>query len=101
MQLNCVKSIQPQFADAASCERWVQLLPLTNVQVAQQSLAAQVALVRHARLAPAETLRIMEVLREPVVYVQNALARRYAGKALPLEAAESAALARVIALWQD
>ncbi len=101
MQLDCVKTVQPQFNDAAGCKRWVQLLPLTNAQVAQQSLAQQVALVRQAGLAPPETLRIMEVLREPIVYVQHALARRYAGKALPLEPAESATLARVIALWQD
>ena len=101
MQANSVKSVQPQFNDAADCRRWVQLLPLTNVQTAQQSLAQQIALVRQAGFAPAATLQIMEILREPLVYTQSQLARRYTGKPVPLEDAESATWTRVLALWHD
>ncbi len=101
IQPNPLKSAPLQFNDVASCKRWIQSLPLTNVQAAHQSLAQQIALVRQAGIAPVEVLRIMEALREPVAYAQNELARKYAGKALPLDPAEAATWKRVIGLWQD
>jgi hypothetical protein len=100
MQQNSMKSVQLQFSDAASCKRWILSLPLTNVQIAHQSLAQQVALVAQAGIPPVEVLRIVEALREPLAYVQNEIARRYTGKALPLEPIESAAWTRVSEVWQ-
>lgn len=96
-----LKSAQLQFNDGASCRRWIESLPLTNVQAAQQSLAQQIGLLRQAGIAPAEMLRIMEALREPVVYLQNELARKYTGKALPLDTTEAAIWTRASALWTD
>ena len=50
-----------QFTDSASCKRWIESVPLTNLQSAQSALTEQVALVRHARIVPAEMLRVARV----------------------------------------
>lgn len=94
-------TVQLQFSDGASCKRWIETLPLTNAPAAQQLLARQIALARQAGLAPAELLRVLETLREPVVYVQSEIARKYAAKALPLEAAESALWTSAMDLWRE
>ena len=92
---------QLQFTDGASCKQWIESLPLTNFQSAQNALTQQIALAREARLAPTELLHVLEALREPAAYVQNELARKYAGKPLPLDAAEATLWTRVTALWQE
>ena len=91
---------QLQFTDSASCKRWVESLPLTNLQSAQRSLTEQLALVRQAGIAPLELLRILETLREPIHYVQGELARKYTAKPLPLDAGETALWTRAVGLWQ-
>ena len=100
-QAMSLNAVQLQFDDSASCKRWIESLPLTNVQSAQHALTQQIARVRQAGIAPLELLRVLETLREPVGYVQNELARKYTGKALPLETAEAAVWTRVLALWQE
>jgi hypothetical protein len=89
-----------QFTDAANCERWIESLPQTNVQLAHFALTQQLALVRRAAIAPLELLRILEVLREPIHYVQGELARKYTSKPLPLDTDESTLWLRVVELWQ-
>ena len=88
-----------QFVDAASCKDWLDSLPLTNVPAAQQALLQQVELLPLLMIAPAELLRVLEMLREPVLFVQSELAHRFTGKPLPLDAYESAIWARVQTLW--
>ena len=90
-----------QFTDSASCRTWIEQLPLTNVQQAQKILAAQLAALATARLPALERLKILETLREPVAFVQEELANRYAGKPLPLEAGESAVWASVLDLREE
>jgi hypothetical protein len=92
---------QLQFTDTASCAHWIESLPLTNVLSAQHLLAEQLALVRHAGIAPAELLRILEALRAPIHYVQSELARKYTGKPLPLDVNESTMWQRSLGLWQE
>ena len=92
---------QIQFTDAAGCAHWIGLLPLTNVQSAHQALMQQLQLVRQAGIAPAELLRILEALREPIHYVQGEMARKYTAKPLPLDTSESTAWLRVLGLWQE
>ncbi|MBI4192425.1 MAG: hypothetical protein HY525_18040 [Betaproteobacteria bacterium] len=94
-------TVQLQFNDGASCKRWIESLPLTNVQSAQNALTQQIALVRQAGIAPAELLRVLEALREPVAYVQHELARKYTGRPLPLETSETALWTRTLGLWQE
>jgi len=90
-----------QFTDSAGCARWIESLPLTNVRETQQVLSTQLSLVRAARLAPFEHLTILEVLKEPVAFVQSEALKRYAGKPLPLDSAQSAEWNNVINLWQE
>jgi hypothetical protein len=92
---------QLQIRTGAECRRWLESLPLTNVAVAQAALARQINLVRHAGLAPIELIKILETVREPVDYVQSELARKYAGKPIPLDAAETATWNKVCGLWNE
>lgn len=101
IQATSPNAAQLQFTDGASCKRWIETLPLTNLQSAQRALAEQIALVRHAAVVPAELLRLLEMLREPVQYVQAELAYKYTAKALPLESTEQSLWLRVVSLWQE
>jgi hypothetical protein len=92
---------QPQFSDASGCRRWLEALPLTNVSAAQQSLTQQVELLLQSSIAPVELLRILEVLCDPVLFLQTELANKFAGRPLPLDANESAIWARVQLLWTE
>src|SRR5271166_1978899 len=100
-QATSLSAAQLQFTDGASCKRWIESLPLTNVQSAQRSLAEQLALARLAGIAPVERLRMLEALREPIHYVQSELARKYTAKPLPLDANEIALWTRALGLWQE
>lgn len=90
-----------QFNDSAGCKRWIEQLPLTNAQQAQRVLTAQLAALDAAKVPPLERLTMLEALREPVAFVQGESANRYAGKPLPLEAAEAAVWSGVIELWEQ
>ncbi|MCC7483771.1 MAG: hypothetical protein IT529_02170 [Burkholderiales bacterium] len=90
-----------QFTDSASCRRWLEQLTLTNIQLTQQVLTAQLAALREFAVAPLERLRVLEALRDTVEFVQGESARRYAGRALPLETAELTAWRNVQALWRE
>ncbi len=100
-QATSLNAAQLQFTDNASCKRWIESLPLTNAQSAQRSLSEQLALVRHADIAPLELLKALEILREPVDYVQSELARKYTARPLPLDANETALWTRALGLWQE
>ena len=90
-----------QFTDSAGCKRWIEQLTLTNVQLTQQVLTAQLVSLGAAQLPPLERLKILETLRDPVHFVQAESAKRYAAKPLPLEAGETAVWNNVIALWHE
>lgn len=90
-----------EFSDSASCKSWVEQLTLTNIQLTQQVVTRQLASLSAAHLPALERLKILEVLKEPANFVQSESAKRYAGKALPLEANELTVWNNVIALWQE
>jgi hypothetical protein len=90
-----------QFTDSAGCKRWMEQLTLTNVQLTQQVLSGQLASLGVTQLSPLERLKILEVLREPVHFVQGESAKRYTGKPLPLDTGEQAVWGNVIGLWAE
>ncbi len=90
-----------QFTASASCKQWIESLPLTNIQQAQQALTAQVRALSAVQLPALERLKILELLKEATIFVQDEAAKRYAGKPLPLNASEAAAWSNGIALWQE
>lgn len=94
-------SIPLQFTDSTSCKRWIEQLTLSNVQLTQQALSAQLAALNAAHLPPLERLKILEALREPVFFVQGESAKRYAGRPLPIDEGEKTIWNNVIALWQE
>lgn len=89
-----------QFSDADSCVAWLETLPLSRVAEAHEMLTAQVALLEEADLAPLETLRILELLYQAARHLQERLAERFLGCALPLSIVEYSVWSSVIALWQ-
>lgn len=90
-----------QFTDSTACRRWIETLPLANVQQTQRLITAQLAALREAPCAAIERLRILETLRESIAFVQGESANRYAGKPIPLEASEAETWANVVELWQE
>ena len=76
-QLTVINADQMQFTDVTGCRRWLESLPLTNVSVAQQTLSLQVERLRQASIAPAELLHVLETLREPILFVQFELTRKF------------------------
>jgi len=65
-----------------NCKDWLAQLPLTNARQAHNLLLAQMKLLNAATLAAADRLQILEMLREPVAFVQGERAKRYSGLAM-------------------
>jgi hypothetical protein len=89
-----------QFRDSVSCGRWIAALPVTNVQMAQQMLGEQLVVLATTQIAALERLKILEALRESVMFAQAEMAKRYIGKPLPLDQGDSNAWKSVVGLWQ-
>lgn len=89
----------PLFSDAITCRQWLKTLPLTNVPLAHAALTAQVELLNRIPLAPLERLKINELLREPIAFVQLEMAKKYLGKPLPLETVQLNHWNSVVGLW--
>lgn len=92
-------ALSPQFNDAISCKQWLKTLPLTNVPLAHAALTAQLELLNRTPFAPLEHLKIIELLRDPIAFVQQEMARKYLGKPLPLETVQRNNWHSVISLW--
>lgn len=89
----------PEFADAKSCEEWLHNVPLINVSPAHSRLLGQLEELNCCDIAPAERLRILEALIEPVAFVQAEQAKKFAYRALLLAKQERDILHQVMALW--
>jgi cyclic-di-GMP-binding protein len=90
---------RPEFRDAAGCAAWLQGVPLINVASSHAKLLAQLAELNRADVAPAERLKILEQLREPVVFVQTEQAKKFATRPVPLSAQERDVFGAVTSLW--
>jgi hypothetical protein len=82
-----------------NCRDWLAQLPLTNAQQAHTALLAQLKTFNAATLAPADRLQVLELLREPVAFVQGERAKRYCNQPVPLETPIAAVWNDAIALW--
>ncbi len=89
-------------SDAKSCQHWIEALPLTNGSAAQTEIQLQLELLNHtSALSGFERWLILEQLREPVLFVQDALTQKFLGKPMPLEAGEIALWEKTLELWKD
>lgn len=98
---NTQKPAAMLFTNSADCARWIESLPITNIQHAHKLLHEQTTALGAAAIAAAERLKILEALKPSVNFVQGEMAKRYVGKSLPLDAADVAAWSSVIALWRE
>jgi hypothetical protein len=94
------QTAKPHISDAKSCRQWLQNLPLTNVPGAHAEILVQIDLLNQSQVRGIERLKILELLREPVHYLQAELAKKYAGKPLPFDHAELSLWKKAIHLWQ-
>ena len=83
--------IKPEFTDQRSCRQWLALLPMINVPQAHRELLAALDDLTHVVLDPLERLKTLEMLRENIIFLQDANAKKYIGKPMPLAAPELAA----------
>jgi cyclic-di-GMP-binding protein len=89
------------FSGSEDCARWIESLPITNIQHAHKLLSEQTKALGAASIAAIERLKILEVLKPSVKFVQAEMAKRYLAKSLPLDAADADAWNSVIALWGE
>lgn len=92
---------RPAFKDAASCAKWLGQLQLTNLNLAQGTLRAQLDEFNRYPLRGKERLHTLETLRETVAGVQADYAKKLFGKKLPLADEEFTSLIALSALWQS
>ncbi len=82
-----------------NCQEWLAALPLTNSQQAHAAILAQTKLLSGSAVAPGDRLQILELLREPVAFVQAERAKRLVNQPVPLDAPAAAIWNDNIALW--
>jgi cyclic-di-GMP-binding protein len=91
----------PAFACTSpeQCRAWLDSTPLSDPAQAQASLLSQVNVLNCYSLPPTDRLAILELLELPVAFVQAESQRKFAGRPLPLAAAEQAVFDACQALW--
>src|SRR6266850_2543289 len=89
----------PDFKDSSGCAKWLKALPLINVAPSHVRLLGQLDELNAYNVAPAERLKILELLREPVSFVQKELSKKFASRPAPLAKLEREILDNVHALW--
>jgi len=90
----------PAFTEALACRAWCAALPMGNPVQVQAQLLRQLHLMNRFTLDAATRLALLELLREPVYFVQEEVARKFSGRPLPLAPPEQAAFDSVHTLWQ-
>ncbi len=90
---------RPRLFDPKSCEDWVRRATLADPEHACYALLTLLDEMEDALSAQPVYLKILERLRTPNLLAQEEQAKRYAGMALPLSHAESAAFAQASDLW--
>ena len=90
---------EPEFKDASGCAKWLQTVPLINVGPAHSRLLEALEELNAYKVSPAERLKIMELLREPVSFVQKEQSKKFSSRPAPLAPPEREVLNNVHALW--
>jgi hypothetical protein len=89
----------PEFTDSAGCAKWVKALPLINIAPSHVRLFDQLDQLNACKLAPPERLKILEILREPVSFVQKEQSKKFSNRPAPLAKTEREVFRSVNALW--
>jgi len=91
----------PDFIDAAGCKIWLEGVPLANIPAAQRQLLQQIEEFNRFPTKAVNRLAVMEMLREPVHFVQLEQAKRFTNRALPMVENEVEVFEDTIALWEQ
>ena len=94
------RHVAGEFDDSKTCRKWVEALALTNVGHAQAKIIEQLLLFNLRSVPALDRLKCMELLREPAVFVQTEIARRYVHRPLPLADSEREAFGATQKLWR-
>jgi hypothetical protein len=89
----------PAFTSALACQDWLAGLPVANPAQAQVALLRQLNLLHQFTLDAEVRFDILELLRGAVLDVQEDIAKKFAGRPLPLTPPEQAAFDGTLALW--
>jgi hypothetical protein len=92
---------KPAFKDAATCSKWLSQLQLTNLNLAQGTLRAQLDEFNRLPVRGKVRLQTLETLRETVNAVQGDFSKKLLGKKLPLSSDEYTTLVALLSLWQS
>jgi hypothetical protein len=90
---------KPEFRDAKSCAAWLQALPLINVGPSHGRLLGEIEELNCCSISPAERLKILETLRDAVLFVQTEHGKKFANRSVPLAKPEREIFMNVLALW--
>jgi hypothetical protein len=86
--------------DANSCRQLIAELPLTNVGVAHDGLRNLLTAMHRAPPPATEYFSVLELTREPMAFLQEAMGAHYASRPLPATADETSAFERTVGLWR-
>ena len=89
----------PVFTDAKSCAQWLQGLPLIDVGLAHGRLLGELEELNGFEMPAGERIKVLELLREAVLFVQSEQSRKFSGKPVPLTMQERELFLNVIDLW--
>ncbi|HTY03761.1 MAG TPA: hypothetical protein VMC81_08535 [Rhodocyclaceae bacterium] len=90
----------PESAAAARYRQAIAELPLTNVTLAYDALERLLQSIRQAPPDAIEYLGLLEAARDPLAFLQDTIAARYAAKPLPASDTEAVAFGRAVTLWR-
>ncbi len=88
-----------KISNPSACERWIKSLNIDDELAAHQALVEQIDALSNCELTALERLRILETLKETVDLLQAVVAKRYTGKAQPLDKADADTWQSVVMLW--
>ncbi len=90
----------PLFATAQGCKTWLAALPLSNTLESHRQLHDALEHLNRTPIVTLERLKILEVARENVAYLQDEMIKRFVGKSIPLKPVEHSAWADMVELWR-
>jgi hypothetical protein len=90
----------PVFSTIEACRLWLGQQKLTNSSHVQGQLRQQIDLLNRQPVPLRERVGILEELRKQILFVQEEISRRYAGKPLPFAPAEAEAYKATCDLWE-
>src|SRR5688572_21651384 len=97
---NLLNQTSLPFRDARGCKEWLATLPLTDGRRAHAAIVEVVDSLNLTELPGFERLKIMELIRDKVAFVQDSVSEIFAGKPLPLSNRALDAWEGAETLWQ-